>query len=163
MDVRDAIRLNIDMSAMVCEAYLEDLSDEDLLRRPHPDCNHLKWQVGHLVASEHQMISELAPGTVPPLPQGFADRYSQESAASDDPAQFDSKDELLDVYREQRAAVLQALAAQSDEDLERPAPEAMRSYAPTVAAVFSLIGSHWMMHAGQWAVLRRELGRKPIF
>ena len=29
--------------------------------------------------------------------------------------------------------------------------------------MFSLFGSHWLMHCGQWAVVRRELGRKPIF
>jgi hypothetical protein len=29
--------------------------------------------------------------------------------------------------------------------------------------VFSMQGSHWMMHAGQWAVLRRKLGRPPLF
>jgi hypothetical protein len=32
-----------------------------------------------------------------------------------------------------------------------------------VGALFSVEGSHWLMHAGQWAVIRRQLGRKPLF
>ncbi|MHC4880033.1 MAG: DinB family protein, partial [Planctomycetota bacterium] len=56
-----------------------------------------------------------------------------------------------------------ALEKQTDESLDGEAPEQMRAYAPTVGAAFSLHGSHWLMHAGQWAVLRRKLGREPLF
>ena len=38
-----------------------------------------------------------------------------------------------------------------------------RSRAPSVGAAFSMQGGHWLMHAGQWAVVRRQLGREPIF
>ncbi len=24
-------------------------------------------------------------------------------------------------------------------------------------------GDHWLMHLGQWSVIRRQLGRKPLF
>ena len=36
------------------------------------------------------MQEGVAPGSMPPLPGGFADRYTKETAASDDPAAFDS-------------------------------------------------------------------------
>ncbi len=163
MDSREAIQLSIDTGNMVTLAYLSDLTDEQMLRRPHADCNHIKWQVGHLIASEHQMIDSVAPGSMPALPDGFIARYGSDTAKSDDPTAFDSKDDLLRVYGEQRAATLAALAKASDDDLDRPAPEHMRSYAPTVAAAFSLQGGHWLMHAGQWAVLRRQLGKPPLF
>jgi hypothetical protein len=32
-----------------------------------------------------------------------------------------------------------------------------------VGDVFSMQGGHLLMHAGQWAVVRRKLGRKPLF
>ncbi|MEX0819769.1 MAG: DinB family protein, partial [Pirellulaceae bacterium] len=66
-------------------------------------------------------------------------------------------------YQEQRAGTLAALAKLSDEDLDKPSPEAIQSYAPNVAAAFSMQGSHWLMHAGQWAVVRRQLGKPPLF
>jgi hypothetical protein len=163
MKANDAIRLGIEMSSMVCGPYVADLSDEDLMRRPHPSCNHLKWQLGHLIAAEHSMINTVCPGSMPPLPPGFVDRYTKETARSDDPARFDSKDTLLRVHGEQRGAMLAALNRLSDMDLDQPSPEAYRSYAPTVGALFSMQGSHWLMHAGQWVIVRRELGREPLF
>ena len=71
-----------------------------------------------------------------------------------------SREELLAIYREQRAAVLRLLETLSESDLDRPTGI---EYAPTVGALVSMQGGHWIMHAGQWAVIRRQLGRKPLF
>lgn len=163
MNARDAIKLSIDSAKFISLEYLADLSDEDMLQRSHPECNHIKWQMGHLISSENQMINGVCPGSMPDLPDGFAERYTKETASSDDPGAFDSKADLRQLLEQQREATLMALAGQSDEDLSKPAPEAMQAYAPTVADVFSLQGGHWMMHAGQWAVIRRQLGRPPLF
>ena len=48
-------------------------------------------------------------------------------------------------------------------DLDKPGPESMREYAPTVASVLMLLGSHWLMHAGQFVPIRRKLGKPPLF
>lgn len=163
MNARDAIRLSIDSAKFVTLEYLADLSDEDMLQRPHPECNHIKWQMGHLISSEHQMINGVCPGSMPALPDGFVERYTNDTARSDNPDDFDSKADLRRLLEEQRDGTLKALAAQSDDDLEQPSPEQFQAYAPTVADVFSLQGGHWMMHAGQWAIIRRQLGRPPLF
>ena len=70
------------------------------------------------------------------------------------------KDELLAIHKQQRAATLVALEKLSDDKLGAPTG---LDYAPTVGSLFSLLGSHWLMHAGQWVVVRRQLGRKPLF
>jgi uncharacterized damage-inducible protein DinB len=163
MNSRDAIKLGIDMANRVSMDYLKDLTDEELMKRPHPGCNHIKWQLGHLISGEHQMTETISPGSMPALPTGFAERYTPETAKLDDPKAFDSKAELLRVFEQQRAAALKVLERQSDADLAQPSPESMRSYAPTVGHVFTLHGSHWLMHAGQWAVIRRQLGRPPLY
>ncbi|NQV23705.1 MAG: DinB family protein [Rhodopirellula sp.] len=163
MNAREAIKLTIDSAKFVVTGYLGDLSDEDMLHRPHPECNHIKWQMGHLISAEHQMINGVCPGSMPDLPEGFAERYTKETAKLDDSDAFDSKADLRQQLEEQRAATLQALLGLSDEDLDQPAPEAMQAYAPTVGDVFSLQGGHWMMHAGQWAIIRRQLDRPPLF
>lgn len=160
MNAKDAIRMSIDMGQMIATGYLEDLTDEEMMHRPHPGCNHIKWQVGHLICSEHQMMEQAVPGAMPALPAGFDDRYTKEQASVDDPAKFDSREELLRVFHEQRAATLEALETIDDAKLDH---ETGISYAPTVAAAFEMQGSHWLMHAGQWAVIRRQLGRKPLF
>lgn len=160
MNTKDALKLSIDMGRMVSIGYIDDLSDAELMRRPHPQCNHIKWQLGHLIAGEHQMIEAIAPGSMPPLPAGFAEKYTKDTSASDDPAAFDSKADLLQQFEAQRAGTLAALEKTDAADFDR---QTGINYAPTVGAMYELQGSHWLMHAGQWAVVRRMLGRPPLF
>jgi hypothetical protein len=139
-------------------SYLNDLSDAEWMRRPHARCNHINWQVGHLIQAEHEMIEAIAPGSMPPLPAGFAEKYARETQGIDDPSKFLSKAELLAAHAQQRAATKAVLARMSESDLDRATGV---DYAPTVGSMLSLQGSHWLMHAGQWVIVRRELG-KPI-
>jgi hypothetical protein len=97
---------------------------------------------------------------MPALPAGFEERYTKETSSSDKPETFCNKAELLKVAAEQRKGTLAALAKVNDADLDKPTGV---EYAPNVASMFALQGGHWMMHAGQWAVIRRQLGRPPLF
>lgn len=158
MDAITAIKGCLDSAEMVGLAYVGDLTDAELMARPHPDCNHINWQLGHLIYSEHDMISGLAAGAMPALPDGFAAKYTKEAAKSDDPSDFATKDELLEIYRAQRAATLAVLAATSADDLDAPTGV---HYAPTRGAMLRMQGEHWLMHCGQWVIVRRQQG-KPV-
>ena len=160
MDARAAIKLGIDMADFVSLGYLQDLSDAEFMLRAAPAINHINWQVGHLIASEHGMMTQIMPGSMPALPAGFAEKYTSETAKNDDSAAFCKKDELLRVQKEQRAGTLAALAKTTDEAFSN---ETGVHYAKTVADMFTLQGCHWLMHCGQWAVVRRQLGRPPLF
>jgi hypothetical protein len=160
MNSREALKLGLDSAEYIAMAYIQDLSDEDLMKRPHPACNHINWQLGHLISSEHQMTNDAVPNSMPALPAGFAEKYTKETAASNDPARFAKKEELLRVYREQRAGTLAVLQKIDDAALDRPTG---LDYAQNVGAIFSLHGGHWLMHAGQWVIVRRALGRPALF
>jgi uncharacterized damage-inducible protein DinB len=160
MKAKEAIKMAIEMGDMVSLPYLEDLNDSELMRRPCPGCNHINWQIGHLIASENHLLNQVVPGSLPPLPAGFAEKYSKETAASDDASKFSKKDELLTIHKQQRAATLAALDKLTDDKLDAATG---LDYAPTLGSALSLQGSHWLMHAGQWVVVRRQLGRKPLF
>lgn len=163
MPTVDLIQAVLAPSDMVVKMYLEDLSDADLLVRPCAGANHIAWQLGHTIVSEHQLVEMVCPGKMPPLPSGFAEKHSPETAKLDDPQAFCTKAEYLQQYSVQRAGTLATAGALSEEQLAAPAPEKIRMFAATVAAVFANQSSHWMMHAGQWAVVRRKLGRPPLF
>lgn len=158
MDSRTAIKTALDMAEFVSMTYLGDLSDDELMVRPHPQCNHLNWQIGHLIVAEHELMAKVVPGGMPALPDGLAAKYSKDSAGSNVQSQFASKEVLMQTYKTQRAATLNALAATSDSQLDASTGV---DYAPTVGSMFSLQSSHWLMHCGQWVVVRRNLG-KPI-
>ncbi len=160
MNAKEALRISIDMGDFVSGAYLSDLTDVELLHRPCKGCNHINWQLGHLITSGNFHLSNVSPDAPIPLPQGFAEKYRAETATVDDPKRLCSKSELMDLRHKLRAAVLDSLEKIPDTELDR---QTGIEYAPTVAALFELQGSHWLMHAGQWTVIRRQLGRKPLF
>jgi hypothetical protein len=160
MNLKDLAKINIDMGQFIALGYLEDLNDQELMHRPAKDANHINWQLGHLIQSENDMMNTAIPGCMPKLPAGFAEKYTKETAASDDASKFLKKDELLKVYHEQRAGTLKALASTSESDFDKATGV---EYAPTIGAMLLMQGTHWVMHAGQWAVVRRQLGRKPLF
>ncbi len=156
MDAQTAIRNVLATGDMVGMAYLGDLTDAELMQRPHPKCNHINWQVGHLIASENELVGMGWP--MPELPAGFKEKYAKATASIDDPSQFATKDELMAVYKTQRAATLEILSKATAEELDKPTGV---EYAPTRGQLISLNGEHWLMHAGQWVIVRRQ-NSKPI-
>ena len=163
MSIAAHIRTSFELPDMVVRAYLKDLAQTDLFVRPQEQMNHIAWQLGHLIQSENFHISQVCPDSMPELPAGFASVHSKEHASSNDQTVFSSKAEYLELMEEQRAATLKNLASLSDEQLSTPAPESVRYFGATVGAVFAGEVTHWMMHAGQWAVVRRKLGKPPLF
>jgi hypothetical protein len=160
MDAKDALRSSMTMGLFVLEKYVSDMSDAELMTRP-PGCNHLAWQMGHLISSESGLVNMVRPGQGGTLPEGFREVHAKENTGSDDPAQFRTKQEYLDLYRSVREQTLKVLDDVTDEELAAPGPEAFRSVFPRVLDMFNLIGTHPLMHAGQFAVVRRQLG-KPV-
>ena len=107
------------------------------------------------------MVEAIRPGSCPPLPEGFEANHDREDTTSDDPARFLSKDEYLDLFNAQRAATKAVLDSLTDEDMDAPGPEKFRKMFPTVGNFFVLIGTHVIMHVGQFVAVRRKLN-KPI-
>ena len=160
MTGKDAIKNTIDVCQDVLTTYLSDLSDADLMVRPVSGANHIAWQLGHLVASQHQMMIQ-AGYDMPDLPDGLAESYTPETAKSDDRAKLHKKDQYLAWMKQQCEGTMAALNALPEADLDKPSPESMRSYAATIGVVFNLVGIHQMMHAAQFVAVRRKLG-KPV-
>ena len=161
MTANDAINQTIGLSAHIVKEYLKDFTDAELLHRPGPGCNHLAWQLGHLIASNAEILKDIAPHAVVALPAGFAEAHSKDKTASDNPKGFLSKAEYLRLYDAVNAATSAEAAKLSATDLDKPAPEKWLQYFPTVGMMFLLIATHPMMHAGQIVPVRRQLG-KPI-
>jgi hypothetical protein len=162
MDAKDVLRQVVEFSHMVTRCYVEDLSDAELLVRSVPGTNHIAWQLGHLIGGTQQVL--IALGHSPPaLPEGFAAAHNAAAAKGDDPAKFATKAEYLALVEQVKAASLAAIDATPPGALQQPAPEAMREYAPTVAAALGMLGAHWLMHVGQFVPIRRKLGKPPLF
>jgi hypothetical protein len=155
--LRNALKTNHDILSM----YVSDLSDADLLVRPAPGANHIAWQLGHLINSESRMLGQLPGGKPPPLPAEFVEKHKKAGAATD--AGFLTKQQYLNLYSQVREATLAALANVPEADLDKPISGDIARLAPTVGALFFLAANHEMMHAGQFSVTRRKLGKPVLF
>jgi hypothetical protein len=162
MTPKDAIRQVIEFSHLVTRMYVDDLTDANLFVRSVPGSNHIAWQLGHLVTGTAGMLDGLGRQS-PVLPEGFETAHGRETAASDDPARFATKSQYVALMDQVKAASLAAVDATPEADLDAPGPESMREYAPTVASVLMLLGTHWLMHAGQFVPIRRKLGKAAMF
>jgi DinB family protein len=150
---------NLDMA----KSHVADFSDQDMLLRPVPNANHTAWQLGHLCVAEGWMVNCVAPGVVPATSAGFAEKFTKETSKIDDIKAFPTKAQIFAEFDKTRAAVIAWAKTLAPADLDKPGPEAMKDFIPTVGALLTLLPGHVMMHVGQIQVIRRKLGRAVMF
>ena len=161
MGGKDAIKTALGQSQFILQTYLSDLSDADLLVRPAEGANHIAWQLGHLITSEVRLTADVPGATPTELPPGFAEKHAKDVAGAAETSGFPTKAQYLELLDKVRANTLATLDKLSDADLDRPNTGPMAKMAPTVGALLVLVSNHTLMHAGQFTVVRRKLG-KPV-
>jgi hypothetical protein len=164
MNAIEAIRTALKSTAHLVTWFLEDLQDADLLVRPVAGANHIAWQMGHLISSERQMIAQQLPNaTFPELPAEFLAQHGKQTQFTDPPVGFSSKVAYVDLFTKVRQATLASLDSLSDSDLDRATTGPMAPFAPSLGAFLMLVSNHSLMHAGQFSVVRRKLGKPVLF
>ncbi|MGP0065514.1 MAG: DinB family protein [Isosphaeraceae bacterium] len=144
--------------------FLSDFTDADLFVRPVPTANHAAWQIGNVIVGDAMLIqSQLPDAAYPELPAGFVETHGPEGAKKDGPDGFLTKAEYLSLFDKVRSATIDAVGALSDADLDRPVTGDFAKYAPTLGHLFLLVSDHTLMHAGQFTVIRRLLGKPVLF
>lgn len=144
--------------------FLSDLSDADLLVRPVPGANHIAWQLGHLLISEIGLVREQLPDAAyPELPAGFQEQHGKATASVDPPVGFATQAQYVELANKIREATVAATNKLTDADLSRPSVGQMAAFAPTLGGILLLVSNHSLMHAGQFSVVRRKLGKPVLF
>jgi hypothetical protein len=164
MNAKDAIRTALQATHGMLNSYVSDLSDADLLVRPVPAANHIAWQFGHLISCEVDTLGPILPGLAPvKLPPGFKEQHDEAMAAIDPPKGFLKKAEYLNLFNQAREATIAAVNKLNDADLDKPTSGSMAKFAPTLGALLLMQSNHVLMHAGQFTVVRRKLGKPVLF
>jgi hypothetical protein len=163
MKATDTIKTALTSTQQMLQQYLSDLSDADLLIRPVPNANHIAWQLGHLIASE-VMLGAMVPGaSYPELPAELKSQADGKSAQAPPAGGYLKKAEYLDWFNKVRGATIATVERMSDADLDKPTPPDWASWAPNLGALLLLTANHTLMHAGQFSVVRRSLGKPVLF
>ncbi|MFK7734853.1 MAG: DinB family protein [Pirellulaceae bacterium] len=161
MSTFSSLKAAFGLSDMVLNSYVGDLSDAELMTRPGAGCNHIAWQLGHLISSEANLLNMVKDGSAIELPEGFEDKHSKETIGNEDASQFCGKEEYIGLYAKTRENTLRVLGELTEEEMSADSPEHFRQFCPTVGDMCMLIANHPMMHVGQFVPVRRSLD-KPV-
>ena len=164
MDVRSVLRELLTTSRLIVDRYISDMTCSELLSRPGKVANPSLWQLGHLIASEVEMLELIGHPYLGVMPEHFTELHKKGSCPKSWGENITDESfhlPYLQLMKDVRTFTHQVLGAMTDDEFGQPAPEKMRSYAEVKGSIFSMIALHECLHAGQLAVLRRELN-KPI-
>lgn len=162
MNGRQALTAALKATQGHVHLFLSDFSDADLLVRPVPNANHAAWQLGNVIVGDVFLVqSEIPSATYPALPAGFKELHGGDGASKD--TGFLTKAEYLKHFDDVRAATIAALNKLTDADLDTASTGPMKAFAPTWGEMFVLVSNHTLMHAGQFSVIRRKLGKPVLF
>ena len=148
------------------EQFLLTLADdlrEHPLAPPVEGGNHALWCVGH-VAYADRAVLQMAFADENPLAH-WKQMFGAGSQPTTDASACPTLAEVIDQFKQSRAAVLAKLEALTDADLDRPAvqvPEGREQMFGTVGACLCALALHPMHHRGQLADIRRMLARQPL-
>lgn len=160
----DAIRTSLQGTEFLLKWFVEDFTDAELFVRPVPGANHAAWQIGNVIGGDVHLVKDQLPEAVfPELPAGFMDQHGPKGAKDDGLTGFLTKAEYIELLSKVRAATIAALETLTEADLDRPTVGNMAQFAPTLGRLFLAISDHTMMHAGQFSVIRRLLGKPVLF
>jgi hypothetical protein len=159
-----AIQTALEGTKFLLNWFVSDFSDADLLVRPASTANHAAWQIGNVIVGDWYMVtSQLPDAPFPALPDGFKELHGPEGTKKDGPEGFLTKDEYLSLFDTVRSATIATVGGLSDNDLDRPTTGKIAQFAPTLGHVFLMASNHALMHAGQFSVIRRVLGKPVLF
>jgi hypothetical protein len=164
MNGKETIKAALEATRSTLNWFVSDLSDADLFVRPVPAANHIAWQIGNVIVGDRWLVtSQLPDAAYPELPAGFMETHGPDGTKKNGPDGFLTKAEYLSLFNAVRSATIATVGGFSDVDLDRPATGKVAAFAPTLGHVLLLVSNHTLMHAGQFSVVRRLLGKPVLF
>jgi DinB superfamily len=146
---------------------LDVIPDADWFAMP-PGCpSHVAWQVGHLAFAEARLVVERVGGRTEVgggvLPAEFIAHFARNSIPDASPANHPTPAEIRRVLDRVHGAALQTLRDTRDEDLETLVPGTPHRFCRTKADFARWASHHEFLHAGQIGLIRRMLGKGPVW
>jgi hypothetical protein len=162
MRAKEATTHLIGFTGGMLQMFIGDFSEADMTVRPAPGANCAAWQIGHLIASEVEILKAEVPAYKPvELPPGFIAAHDTDAAKADPPRAFFGRQQYIDLFKKVRAATLALTGELPDEALDQPTSANWRPLTPKIGNLLNFMAVHDLMHFGQLTVIRRKLG-KPV-
>jgi uncharacterized damage-inducible protein DinB len=133
---------------------------------PHEGVSHIAWQVGHLAFAEYSLALKRVRGKRAEdpqlLPPAFVEKFGRASSPDPDPQGYPSMAEIRRVFDALHQQVLNELSALDDAIVNEPVTDPHPRFSTKGGAIV-WCAEHEMLHAGQIGLLRRLLGKPPLW
>jgi hypothetical protein len=144
---------------------LDDVRDDEWFQMPG-GVTHVAWQVGHLSFAEYRMclIRIRGEGTddAAVLPPEYIKLFGPNTVALPDASAYPAPAELLARLEIVHRAAMQCCAGLSEADLDATCEKPHPLFSSKIGSLL-WCARHEMMHAGQIGLLRRLLGKRPLW
>jgi uncharacterized damage-inducible protein DinB len=145
---------------------LDAIDPADWFRQPTEGVTHVAWQVGHLAFAEYRLLLDRVRGPRPEdeqlIPEAFLAHFGRDSVPNPDPARNPAPGEIRAVFERVHDQALRELQNLPEAELDATALKPHRLFTTKAGALF-WCARHEMLHAGQIGLLRRLLGRAPLW
>lgn len=158
----DILIHSLTASRELVHRFVADLSPAEYLYRPTEKSNCVAWLLGHLTLSDRRVMGLiLGIADLPQLPDGFEKRFGRDEG-SPQSAEFGDVSPLLPLFLETRDLLISHVRSLDPALLNQPIPMSHPRFKIIFEAI-NFMGIHASMHAGQITIIRRGLGRPPLF
>jgi hypothetical protein len=146
---------------------LATIPEADWFVMPAGCPSHVGWQVGHLAFAEARLVVERIGGRTEvgggALPDDFVRLFARNSVPDTGPANHPSPTEIRRVFDRVHEAALQTLRDTIDADLDTLAVGTPHRFCRTRADYARWVSHHEFLHSGQIGLIRRMLGKGPVW
>lgn len=143
----------------ILNRFTADLQPHEYLHRPVEKANCAAWTVGHLALTDRHVLKQFG-AELPPLPDGFDQRFSREEGCPE-AGDFGDVSQVMPVFNEHRARLIEAVGRATSEQLDQPLEKPHPMFA-TLGQFVTFMAAHTALHVGQITIIRRSLGRPPL-
>jgi hypothetical protein len=144
------------------DQFVADLSDQEFFKPPVPGANHAGWILGHVAVSEDS-LGAAATGSPKRIAEDLQTLFSGTSECHPGPGKYPPRNEIVELFRNTRAHIVEALKGFDDARWDKPAPEGYpKELFPTLGSIWGLQGTHQFWHIGQLCVCRQALKKKRV-
>jgi uncharacterized damage-inducible protein DinB len=157
----EPIVYSLQFSRGAVRMFTEDLSPQEMLHRTTPKANCAAWLIGHLTLTDRNMLKRLGVTDLPPLPDAdFEKRFSRDEGCPQAEA-FGEVSMLLATFESHRDSLIALASSMTPQQLDQPLDKPHPRF-KSVGELLAFMSLHTCIHAGQFTMIRRSLGRPPV-
>lgn len=143
----------------------DDVRDDEWFQMPG-GVTHVAWQAGHLAFAEYRMCVARIRGELPDdaaiLPPEYFTLFGAATIPTPDASKYPTPEQLIARLQIVHDAAQRICANLSDADLDATCVKPHPLFTTKIGSLL-WCSRHEMMHAGQIGLLRRFLGKKPLW